>query len=669
MSKLAERVREGFRKRGTTSFLIAAVVLGVVVGLATAVLAILIDGAETVTESFGEWTSWGVWAFAVTIPIGMSISWWLNERLGPGIAGGGVSETMVGLSLFGGYLPTRLIIPKMAATAATLGSGGSGGAEGPIAYIGASIGSSLARYGGFDHDRIRSLVAAGAGAGIGASFNAPIAGMLFAMEVILGSFAIRHLSAVVIASVVAAVTAELLIGEHLLLTSPPQRVGEPAELLLFVLLAVLAVAIGLVYLRALDIGATGRTPKQLPRWTKPIIWGLAVALIGVVWPESLGTGREFLSGLLALQDSGAYVWWALVLIALAKIATSVITRSGGGSAGTFMPSLVIGGSLGAAFAILVQQISGFDALDTGAFAVVGMAAVFATVARAPLTSVIIVFELTGNYELILPLMLAAALATYFGDRFHKENAYTISIVREGIQLPSNEDIDLLDTVDVSEVMQDIDGLLHPWQTLADAAEFFEVTGHHGVAITNDQDRLVGMLTLSDIAGAGGPSHELSIAEAMSTDPITITPDAPVSMALSRMASLGVGRLPVLGGERNNELVGMFRRESVVDAYEHALSAAKGRELYRERKRIRSQPGADFFVVRVEEGSPVANKVVADVPWPGDAVLVSIQRSTAVLVPHGDTALRVGDVLTAFGSGEAHEDLIATVEPRNVAENR
>ena len=667
MTSVRERVRDSLGKRGTTSFLFAAVVLGVLVGLATAALALLIEGVEILTEAFGDWTNWGVWAFLVTIPIGISISWWINRRLGPGISGGGVTETMVGMSLFGGYLPTRSILPKMAATAATLGTGGSGGAEGPIAYIGGSVGSSLARYGGFDHDRIRSLVAAGAGAGIGASFNAPIAGMLFAMEVILGSFAIRHLNAVVIASVVAAVTAEILVGEELILRSPAQRVGEPAELLFFVLLAVAAVAIGLVYLRALDIGAAWNYPSWLAKWSKPISYGLAVALIGVIWPESLGTGRDFLTGLLFLQDAGPYVWYTLVFIALAKIATSVITRAGGGSAGVFMPSLVIGGSLGAAFAILVQEISGFDELDTGAYAVVGMAAVFATVARAPLTSVIIVFELTGNYELILPLMLAAALATFFGDRFHKENAYTIPLAQEGIQLPTNEDIDLLDTVDVREVMQDVDGVVHPWQPTAEAAEFLDVTGHHGVAVLNDRDHLVGMLTLSDIAKSGGPSHDRSVADAMSRDPITIDPDAPVSEALSRMASLGVGRLPVVTGPKGRQLVGMFRRESVVKAYEYALSTAKGRELYRERKRIRSQPGADFFVVGIEEGSPVANRSVAEVSWPEDAVLVSIQRSMAVLVPHGDTMIRIGDVLTAFGSQEAHDELTVLVKPGNHAE--
>ncbi|HSJ71641.1 MAG TPA: chloride channel protein [Acidimicrobiia bacterium] len=660
MAPNLESVRSALRRRGTTSFLLAAVVLGALVGLATVVLALMIQVFESWTDAFGTWTAWGNWAFVATIPVGMSVSWWLNEKLGDGIAGGGVSETMVGMSLHGGYLPTRLIAPKLVATAATLGTGGSGGAEGPIAYIGASIGSTVARYTNFDHDRIRSLVAAGAGAGIGASFNAPIAGMLFALEVILRSFAIRHLNAVVIASVVAAVTAELLIGEELLLTSPAQRVGDPAELLLFAMLAIIAVGFGLIFLRALDLATAAGQPRALPRWTRPVMFGLAVGLIGVVWPESLGTGREFLTGLLFLQDSGAYLWWTLALIALAKVATSVITRAGGGSAGVFMPSLVIGGSVGAAFAILVQEVTGFEQLDTGAFAVVGMAAVFATIARAPLTSVIIVFELTGNYELILPLMLGAALATFFGDRFHPETAYTVSLARQGIQLPRSEDIDLLDTVDVRDVMQDVDGVLHPWQTLADAAEFFDVTGHHGAPIVNDQGDLVGILTITDIANAGGPSRERSIGETMSNEPITITADVPVSMALSRMASLGVGRLPVLGGPNQRKVIGMFRRESVVNAYELGLSMAKGRELYRERQRIRSQPGADFFVVEVEEGSAAMNRTVAEVRWPADAVLVSIQRSTAVLVPHGDTALRVGDILTAFGSPESLSDIEATV---------
>lgn len=660
---VTDKVRSALTKRGAASFLVAAVVLGTLVGVAAAILVTLVQWVSVGTQSFVTASSWGLWAVVVTVPVGMSISWHINNRFGPGVSGGGITETLVGLGLHGGYLPTSKIVPKLLATAATLGTGGSGGREGPIAYIGASIGSSLARYTGFDHDRIRSLVAAGAGAGIGASFNAPIAGMMFAMEVILGSFAIRHLNAVVIASVAAAVTAQLLVGEEAILTSPTHALGNPAELILYALLAVLAVFVGILYLKALDISASAEVHKRLPRWTRPIIFGLSVGLIGVAWPASLGTGQDFLSGLLRLEGAGTYVWWTLGLIAIAKIVTSAMTRAGGGSAGTFMPALVIGGSTGAAFAIVMEQAFNFTDLDTGAFAVVGMAAAFATIARAPLTSVIIVFELTGNYELVLPLMLGAALATYAGDRLHPESAYTMPLRRRNIKLPKSEDIDLLDTVLVNAVMVPHDGGVYPWNTLADATEFLESTSHHGAPVLDDRGELVGIITLSDIRKAGGPSMSRSVEDTMSKDVITITADMPVAAALARMSSLGVGRLPVVDTHHSRRVVGMFRRVSVVRAYEQALSMSKGKELYRERTRIRSQPGADFVDVYIQEESALSNRDVASVPWPRDIVLVSIQRGTSVLVPHGDTTMRVGDQLTVFGTPEAcHEiDSIESVD--------
>jgi CIC family chloride channel protein len=486
--------------------------------------------------------------------------------------------------------------------------------------------------------------------------------MLFAMEVILGSFAIRHLNAVVIASVGAAVTSHILLGDEQFLTTPAHALGTPSELILYVGLAGIAVAFGLLYLRALDLGARYRLPAAFPGWMFPVVAGLIVGAIGLVAPNSLGTGHRYLSELLALEDSGGFVWYALGALALAKIVTSVFTRSGGGSAGTFMPSLFIGGAVGAGFAILIDPIWGGSDLKPGAFAIVGMAAVFATIARAPMTSVIIMFELTGNYELVLPLMLAAALATYAGERIHPANAYTIPLKRKGITLPKNEDIDLLDTVFVSTVMQPLDGALRPWTTLAEAAEFFDTSTHHGAAVLSDRDQLVGILTLADIARAGGPSLSVTVSAAMSGDVITVTPDVPVSIALTRMASLGVGRLPVVSETDPRHVVGMFRRESVVKAYESALSMSKGRELYRERKRIRTQPGADFFEATVREGSPIANALVSEVAWPEHSVLVSIRRGTNVLVPHGKTSIRVGDVITSFGSPTANRGFSKLTEP-------
>lgn len=154
----------------------------------------------------------------------------------------------------------------------------------------------------------------------------------------------------------------------------------------------------------------------------------------------------------------------------------------------------------------------------------------------------------------------------------------------------------------------------------------------------------------------------TVADAMTREVITITPDVPVATGLARMSSLGVGRIPVVDPNDQKHVVGMFRRVSVVRAYEQALSMSKGKELYRERSRIRSQPGADFFDMSIDRRSALANREVSAIPWPEDIVLVSVQRGTSVLVPHGDTMIRIGDRLTVFGTPEAGEQILTIPSP-------
>ena len=659
MNKFRRWVREQFASRSTTQFLIASLVLGVLVGLGAAVLLWATDGVFRLWENAEDALGWGRWLFLVSIPLGLLISWGLDRRYGPGVASGGVTETIVGTALHGGYLPTRLIPTKTIATAFTLGFGGSGGREGPIALIGGTIGSSFARYTGFGQDQIRSLVAAGAGAGIGASFNAPIAGMLFAMEVILRSFSVRHLNAIVITSVIAAVTTHQLVGEEQLLSSPAYDLSDPKQLILYAGLAVVAVLFGVAFLRVLKFTGGLSWPQNLPRWLLPIGAGALVGVIGLLEPRALRTGQQFLSQLLAGEATNSELWYTLFILAGVKIVATALTRAGGGSVGTFMAALFIGGSVGAGFALLVDPVWTFSELDSGAFAVVGMAATFAAVARAPLTSVIIVFEVTGNYGLVLPLMLGAALATFLGDRLHADSAYTLELTRNGIHLPTTQDIDLLDTINVGEVMGEIDQPAHPTMTVDEVTELLDRSRHHGVPVVED-DRLVGVVSYTDIAGAEG--GDASVASIMTERPITVTSGLPVSAALARMASLGLGRLPVVDNDDPGHIVGMFRRESVVRAYHAALGTATGRELYRERVRLRSQPGAAFFEVAVLRGSAIANQQVRDVPWPEGATLVSVRRGTNVLIPHGQTMVQAADALTFFGTAEARVDLGHLMEP-------
>lgn len=659
--KVISSFRSILNSRGHSAFLAASVLLGILVGLGASAL---VWGIELVADAVGDADSLvdrGRWIFVASVPIGLFISWFLDRRLGPGVSGGGVAETMVAVNLEGGYLGSKPVPAKIAATAVTLGSGGSGGREGPIVMIGAAIGSSFARHSRFDLDRIKSFVAAGAGAGIGASFNAPIAGMMFALEVILSSFAVRHISAVIITSVSAAVTTQALVGEERFLRSPSFELEDPAQLILYAILAVVAVFFGIFFLRVLDMTTRARWSRRIPAWLLPITAGVTVALIGVAYPTTLGTGQAFLTDLLSLRDQGSFVWWSLLAVALLKGVTSAITRRGGGSAGTFMPALVMGGAVGAGFAILIDPLWGFSEIEPGAFALVGMAATLAATVRAPLTAVILVFELTGDYGLVLPLMLSAALATFIGDRLHPESSYAMSLSRKGIRLPDTEDIDLLDTVQVGHVMSQIDNPASPDMTLTQLQELLDRTHHHGVPVVED-DRLVGIITLSDIHAAGGPSLTKTVREEMTTKPITVTIDMPVSAALARMASLGLGRLPVVATTNTSQLVGMFRRESVVAAYHYALGTSTDRHLYRDRVKVRTQPGASFFEATVGHDSPIAGKALRDLSWPDEATLVSVRRGSSVLIPRGQTVVEIGDTLTLFGTGTSREELGFLMEP-------
>jgi CIC family chloride channel protein len=670
------RVRQTLKARGAPAFLAASLAVGILVGVSAALLVVGIDWVRSITEwcieQGAEWREDGIgaegrWVFLGLVPLGITLSWLIARRFGHEVESGGVTETMTGLSLHGGYLPTRTIFAKIGATIATLGFGGSGGREGPATMIGGTIGSSVARYSRFGEDQIRSLIAAGAGAGIGASFAAPIAGMLFAMEVMLGNFAVRHLNAVVIASVAAAVTTRSLVGEDAILSAPVHRDLVPAELLLYALLGLLAVASALLFLKILDQVSSQTWTENRPRWVRPVVAGLMVAGIGLVAPDALGTGQEYVAELLESTTTTDEVWWVLLLIAGAKMVTNALTRSGGGSAGTFMPSLFIGASLGTALAVVVGPIWGFSTLDSGAFAIVGMAAVFAAMARAPLTSILIVFEITGDYGLVLPLMLATSLATLLADRMHPESVYTMPLRRKGIHLLRREDIDLLDTVTVGEVMKWPGTLLSTTTTTDVVEQILDDSHHHGLPVVDDEGHLAGILTVSDVARRGGPSPDLTVADIMTPHPITVVPSMPVSAALARMAALGVGRLPVVSDDDPTRFVGMFRRESVVRAYHHALGSTTDRHLYRERARVRTQPGAAFYEMPVMADSFAHGKRVKELSWPEEATLVSIRRGTRVIIPHGDTIIERGDTITAFGSSDSRVELAYLLEPQPVVD--
>lgn len=662
-------------ERQLGGFLALSALVGVGVGLGAAGLVLGLAGIQELLEPLLEPLVDGgggsrlsldrLWIF-LTVPTGLLAAWWVAKRFAPEVAGDGVPEATSALIVHGGRIRGRVVPLKILSTVLTVGSGGSAGREGPIVQIGAAVGSWISRRFNLGEDQVRSLVAAGAGAGIGASFNAPIAGMLFALEVILVSFSARHMSSIVIASVAAAITTQSIIGEERVLSATSYTMQSFGELIPYAGMAIVIVVVGFFFLRFLDWTETlAHRYDRVMGWLRPVAAGLLVAGLIFVEPGVFGTGQEVTNSLL-LQErlvgflgAGGELWWVLLLTALAKAVATSLTISSGGSGGAFMPSLFMGAVVGTACARLMEPVWWGEApLQTEAFAVVGMAAMFAVVGRAPLTSILIVFEVTGarDYGLILPLMLAATLGTFLAERFHTDSVYTQALKRKGIRVRRTGDLDLLDTVDVGTVMATAPATAGPDDTLASVEEGLQHRRSHGVPVVRD-DTLVGIVTMSDIGRSSRPLDEARVDEVMTSRPVTVTPETPVSVALERMAALGVGRLPVVDAATPGQLVGIFGREEAVKAYHEGLTASTDRELHRARLAQRTDPGAGFFDFRVPPGSIADGRHVREVAWPEGSTLVSIRRGREVLVPDGDTLLLSGDVITAFGTDSSKHRVI------------
>jgi CIC family chloride channel protein len=400
-----------------------------------------------------------------------------------------------------------------------------------------------------------------------------------------------------------------------------------------------------------------------------VVFGVVVAVLGLVeitfltgdgGPHVFRSGQELLGQMLQLGQPHFLAWTTLLTLAVLKAVATALTHASGGSSGAFMPTLFIGGALGAALGQLAGEFWDVAFISRGALAVVGMASMFAAVARAPLTAIIIVFEMTGaqDYGLVLPLMLAASIATFLSERFEPLSFYGRTLDRMGIHLARTGEVDLLDTVSVGEVSSRA-LTVKEWTSIGDAGRILDRHRSHGAAVVDRAQRLTGIVTITDLARGGSPAD--AVTTVMTPRPSTITPSMPVSAALERMAVLGVGRIPVVDDADPSRLIGMFRREDAVQAYHQALGASTGQELQREQLRQRTDPGAHYYEFRIPQRSIADGKALRDVAWPEGSTLVSVRRGTEVLVPSGTTILRADDVITAFGTPGSQRRVIERLD--------
>lgn len=671
------RIRESLAR---TPGLILA--LAAVVGLLTGLFAVaLIELVQVVQRlAFGT-TPGSLTIVAVTTLGGLAVGTFITYVV-PEARGGGVTQVMETIALHSGRMRARVAPGKVVAASLSIGVGASGGREAPIVQVGGAVGSLCGRLAALSEDRKRELIAAGAAAGIAAAFNAPVGGMLFAIEVILGGFRMRYLQVIVIASVVSSVTARELVGEGLIYRPPSYQLGSPSELVLYAALGIAAAGVGWAFMRGehLAIKLFERVKVWLPLRT--MAGGLIVGLLALLVPEILGSGDDLppiegaiqqpVAALLAgrfaeaFDATGFTAVGLLLLLLVAKFVATCISIGAGFAVGSFGPAFFLGAALGAAFGHAAATLFPGVTVEPGALALAGMAAVIGAAAKAPLTGILIVFELTGDYSLVLPLMLAVGIATFTADRFSSDSIYTLPLRRRGIVYSEPEDIDIMQSVRVGEIMTRNPETVPANEPIEEVQHRFRRTGPRGFPVVSatDPHELVGVLTVSDLARAlerateedAGYLARTTAGDICTRNPLTVTSADPAFRAVQRMASSDIGRLPVVRAENHRRLVGLVRRADIVTAYQRALGRMVESQHRAADGIVRDLVGTRTLELAVDDDSEVAGQLIRDVGWPARTIVTSIRRNTDVITPSGDTRIQPGDVLVAITGEDQVERL-------------
>jgi CIC family chloride channel protein len=498
--------------------------------------------------------------------------------------GEGPPEVMEAVAIKGGRIRKRVMPLKVLVSSLCIGSGGSVGREGPIVQIGSSAGSSIGQWLNLSDEWLKTLVLCGAAGGISATFNAPLAGIVFALEVIAGRFITPRFGYIVISSVAADAIARVFLfsAAHPTPFAVPQyNIVSYWELLPYALLGVITALVAVGFMRLFYKTEDVITWLKIPEYLKPAVAGIAIGLIGLYYPQIFGVGYGTHYGPGGLLFAGGAVDQALAgqiglatlltILVLKMLATS-LTLGGGGSGGIFAPSLFIGAMLGGAFGFGVHHFFPEITASSGAYALVGMGAFFAVVVRGPITSIIILFEITRDYALILPLMTSVVIGTIVARRFTSESIYTLRLLRRGIDSRWLYQVSPLREVTVERAMTRDFPTVPPTMPVRDLVTKLRRSGHHGFPVVNRKGEFVGVVTLADVKAAkvkGGPSS-LTVGDIASRSVVVAYPDEYIHDVFLKLGSRDVGRIPVVDRNNPKRLLGVLRRHDVVVAYGRAI---------------------------------------------------------------------------------------------------
>ena len=576
-----------------TIVLILAVLIGGGAGIGVVTFRYLIEILHRLMleDLMGAIAHLGAWTLACVPTLGgiiIGLMRWYWKDFGPGIS------SLIAAVQAGQEVSAIRPVTKMVAAAVALGSGASLGPEGPSVEIGANLGILLGQALRVSQERQRLLLGAGAAAGLAAGFNAPIAGVFFALEVVLGTtFATSAASVVLLAAVVSALIAQIGLGSQPAFDLPAYEVRSPLELPLYLGLGLFASLVSIAYTRSLKWAQDcfkGHIPgfvwfSKLPREIHPIIGGLCIGLVALKLPQVLGVGYETVEAMLRDAEFSLGLLLALLVV---KLLVTAVSLGSGFVGGIFAPAMFLGATLGAAYGKILPFALPWFASSIAAppaYAMVGMAAVLAASVNAPLTSILLLFEMTRDYRIVLPLMAAVGLSAWLAERLNHRPERGATLEQIEFDPEKNRVQDVLKTMLVVEAMQQDFVMLPQSLPLLQAGLSLTEQHLHGALVVDSDRQLVGVLTLQDINRTIARfeqtqikvcllDHSLmtqTIAEICTTEILYAHPDEFVNEALDRMSARGIHQLPVIDRETPHQILGVLTQEDVMLACELALT--------------------------------------------------------------------------------------------------
>lgn len=483
--------------------------------------------------------------------------------------GHGVPEVMEAVARKGGIIRPRVALAKAVASSICIGSGGSAGREGPIVQIGSAIGSSIGQIFQMSPGRVKVLVGCGAAAGISSVFNAPIAGVIFSLEIILGDFAIRTFSPVLIASVVASVVSRSFFGDHPAFAVPSYSLVSAWEIPMYMILGSLCGAVAVLFTRTLYAFETFFEKIKIPDVLKPALGGVLLGAIGIYFPQIFADGYETIK----LTLYGNMVVWVLVVLIFLKIAATSLTLGSGNSGGIFAPSLFMGAVAGGAFGFAIHTVLPNITATSGAYALVGMAALIGGTTHAPMTAILIIFEMTNDYRIILPLMVAVVFSTLVARRLFEPSIYTIKLIRKGIFLKGGKDTAILQAHRVSEIMDTDFETIPADMQLVHIMERIEASKETFFPVIDRESNFLGTLNVQDFFGIL-TQHTLDYLviaqDIVITKIVTLNPEDNLQTAQEKFAVQGAGALAVVNRNDPSIILGVLRRGEMIQFYNSKL---------------------------------------------------------------------------------------------------